>query len=71
MRGEVDDTKTESPTLTDEERLELERKARSRTEAIQREEQAHIILALADGLKANEVTEQSEVCEATVHYRRK
>lgn len=58
-------------SLTVEERKELERIAGSRTEAIRRVERARIILALADGTKANEVSQQMKVCEASVHYRRK
>lgn len=57
--------------LSIEERQELEQIARSRTEALRRVERARIILGLADGMKAREVAAQYQVCEASVHYRRK
>jgi transposase len=58
-------------SLTVEERQELERIARSRTEAIRRVERARMILALAEGEKASQVAQHMQVCEASIHYRRK
>lgn len=57
-------------TVTEKEREELERIARSRTEAVRRVERARIILRLADGKKASQVAEEMGVCEGSVHYRR-